>query len=424
MSRIPDIQKNQKIKESYLATKAKRANQVCKVFTTKIQYNKLNNSQKELLKMMFVEAKWLYNYILNLSKDETIDFFNLKYNDITEITRYDKDKNLLTSPLRYLCAQMRQCVLDGVFTNIRALNKSKQKGNKIGALKFLSEFNSINLKQPGISYKIVGNNKIKVQGISKPMKVNGLGQILTLSDYDLANAKILKKADGYFIAITVYLNKTEQPKPTELMGVDFGCQTSLTFSDGTKVHCAVAESERTKRLKRKLSKSKKGSKNRWKLRQNIRKLNEKTNHIKNDAAHKVCHDVLSRYKVVMQDEQLSNWQKTGHGRATTNGFLGRVKTILMNDPNTEVLSKWVPTSKLCRDCGHKVPLKLWDREFICPECGCTGDRDIHAAENMVWFYKNIIGVGRIEFKSEDFKHALAEHFEGEIREATESSVQW
>jgi len=51
-------------------------------------------------------------------------------------------------------------------------------------------------------------------------------------------------------------------------------------------------------------------------------------------------------------------------------------------------------------------LKVWDRVFNCA-CGVNEDRDIHAAQNMVWFYKNNIGVERTKFTRMEMK-ALVE----------------
>ena len=45
--------------------------------------------------MMFVEAKWMYNYILNLSQDNNNDIFKVKYTDLNNITHLDKDKNIV-----------------------------------------------------------------------------------------------------------------------------------------------------------------------------------------------------------------------------------------------------------------------------------------------------------------------------------------
>ena len=87
---------------------------------------------------------------------------------------------------------------------------------------------------------------------------------------------------------------------------------------------------------------------------------------------------------------LANWQASGHGKKIEKGILGRVKAILKTLSNTFVLDRSLPTSKYCFDCFHKNEnLKVWEREFICPSCGCITDRDIHAAQNMIAFYKLI-----------------------------------
>ena len=63
-----------------------------------------------------------------------------------------------------------------------------------------------------------------------------------------------------------------------------------------------------------------------------------------------------------------------------------------------ILSKSVPTTKLCTNCGvYHDELKVRDRTFKC-ECGVKMDRDIHASKNMVWFYENNVGVERTNIK--------------------------
>ena len=58
-------EKKDKIKATLLATKNRRQLQICKVFELKIDESHLSKPEKERLKMYFVEAKWLYNHILN-----------------------------------------------------------------------------------------------------------------------------------------------------------------------------------------------------------------------------------------------------------------------------------------------------------------------------------------------------------------------
>ena len=418
---MQNTEKNIQIKETYLATKARREHQVCRVFSVKVQENKLNAAQREALKMMFVEAKWMYNHILNLSKDENTDIFSLKYTDLEEVKHFTKDKEEVISKLTYLSSQMKQEVLTSIFASIRSLAKSKKKGNKVGKLKFISEYKSINLKQYGISYKIVSKNKVKIQDIKKPLKVNGLDQLKRFGDnYELANAKLLLKPSGYYIAFTVYTErdynvKTNKPK----IGVDFGCHTSFTLSDGRKINALVEESER---LKQRIARAKKGSNNRWKLRKKLRKAYEHDTNRKNDMANKLC-SMLSGYQVIMQDEQLRTW-KIKYGKKVQHSILGRVKTKLTSKEGTVVLNRFVPTTKLCRDCGTiNDTITIRDREFVCSSCGVVYDRDIHAAENMIWLYENIIGVERTEFKRADFDEQIRLFFDKMKHEAAESSVQ-
>lgn len=46
----------------------------------------------------------------------------------------------------------------------------KEKGIKVGSLKFISECNSINLKQYKSTHKIIDHNKIHIMGIKKPLR--------------------------------------------------------------------------------------------------------------------------------------------------------------------------------------------------------------------------------------------------------------
>ena len=99
---MANLAKNNKIKETYAATMLRRQSQFVNVVTVKVQENKLNSVQREALKMMFVEAKWLRNHILSLSQNVNTNIFNLNYTDIPVVKHYDKDKNELYSRMKKL----------------------------------------------------------------------------------------------------------------------------------------------------------------------------------------------------------------------------------------------------------------------------------------------------------------------------------
>lgn len=417
------IAKNSVIRDKGIATRERHKSMRCRVITAKIVENKISKEQKESLYGQFREAKWVYNDILSRSKNGT-DIFTLTYKDFDTVTHLDKDGNPVTDELIYLSKRQLQSVIAGVKENISNLAKAKKKGKAVGSLRFISEYRAIDLAQYEKSYRVISTTKVKVDKIRKPLYVRGLKQLDNLAGYEFANAKLIMRPDGIFIGITVYEEKEEKTGQKPLLGIDMGCETSLTLSNGEKINLSVRETERLKRLQRRLERSKKGSSNRWRLRRRLRKEHLHMQNMRDDMARKVLH-MLSSYMIVMQDEQLQAWQASGHGKKISHGVLGRVKDALMERPDTYVISKWVPTTKMCRECGEKVELSQQDRVFRCPHCGAEGDRDVHAAENMLWFFgrKETLCVGRTEYNREDFENQIRVIFPRTIRETAKSLVE-
>ncbi|HIY00396.1 MAG TPA: transposase [Candidatus Blautia faecipullorum] len=46
------------------------------------------------------------------------------------------------------------------------------------------------------------------------------------------------------------------------------------------------------------------------------------------------------------------------------------------------VDKWFPSSRICNQCGRIHKLKLSERVDTCP-CGCTTDRDLNVARNII-----------------------------------------
>ena len=422
------LAKNLAIKEKGNETRNRHKAMRCRVIMLKVVRNKLTKEQSECLHGQFREAKWVYNSMLSQS-NEGKDIFSLTYSDFETVTHKDKDKNDVISSLQFLSKRELQSVIASVKTNITNLAKAKKKGLDVGALRFISEYTSIDLPQYEKSYRIVSRTRVKVDKVKRPIYVRGLDQLYNLDcEYELANAKLVNRPDGFYIAVTIYTEREHEDGCTSekpLIGIDMGCQTSLTLSDGRKINAEVKETERLKRLQRSLDRSEKGSNNRRRIRRKLRVEHGHLCNKRDDMARKILH-MLSMYKVVMQDEQLSNWQKGGHGKKVSHGVLGRVKDGLLSRDDTYVIDKMVPTTKLCTCCGEHVEMGQWDRRFVCPCCGHEDDRDVHAAKNMLWLFGNrgALCVGRTEYTREAFQEGIRAILDGTSHETTESSVPW
>ena len=217
-------------------------------------------------------------------------------------------------------------------------------------------------------------------------------------NYEIATATLVKVGKGdYHVYLTIYVDKQKlvnyrkskiekkkYVKPgEEVVGLDFGCETSFTLSNGEKFNCLVEESERLKQLQRRLSRCVYHSNNWFKLNEKLQKAYTKMTNLKDELARKFVHYLkLHHEKIVMQDENLKAWQKSGHGKKVWHSIMGRVKELLKNEREIDViiLDRLIPTTKFCPHCGqmHKL-IKVWDREYVCPYCDEHMDRDVHAA---------------------------------------------
>ena len=384
LSKEQILERNKLIGENGLKTRMKRAKQICKTFRFKIDYNNLNLQQKEYIKMLFVEAKWIYNYLI--SQD---DIYSFNYKNLNQVTHKDKHKNDITTDIQYVRSSVKQELIAQIVNQIKGLSKLKKKGHKVGKLKFKSEFNSIKLKQYNVTHSLRGN-KFKIQGIKDLIRVRGIEQLSKYKNIDYTTANLLYDGINYYIALTCFIDKEniEKQYKNDIVGIDMGVSTSLTLSDGTKYYISIGESDRLKKLQTKLVSKQKGSNNRYKLIKKIRKEYIHINNKKNDISNKIVHSILNDNKIiVIQDEQIGEWRQDGiSGSKIQHSILGRIKHKLMYSDRVKILDKWFPTTKYCSNCGSKVELELKDKIFECPKCKIKEDRDIHAANNMIWFY--------------------------------------
>lgn len=91
----------------------------------------------------------------------------------------------------------------------------------------------------------------------------------------------------------------------------------------------MQETERLKRLQKKLARQVKGSKGYYKTRIKIRDEHAKIVNRRNDKANKLVHELLKYKTVIIQDEQLKTWHKNGHGKTIQHSISGRVKAKLL-----------------------------------------------------------------------------------------------
>ena len=370
-----------KIKAGLAETHARRKSQICSVFELKVSIRHNPKSVFEKLSNCFKEAKWVINDMLSLSKDNTDNsIFDYKYTDHKDVVHYDKDKNPVTSPIT-LPSVLHRATVAQKKTDIINLAKAKKKGIKVGALKFKRQVDCIPIIT-GFTH-IIDGCRITIPGFKK-IRVNGLNQLHQFNQFEIADAKLVRKASGYYVKISIMLPKSSRKPTNREVGLDFGIKDSITTSNGDKYNCKVQESEYLKYLSKMLNRHKtdKDSKRRWRCKRQLTREYERLANRRKDIANKIYHRLVTDYDVIyFQDEQIKNWHKGLFGKQVQSSCLGTLKQRLVAleaSGRSFKISKWEPTTKLCPQCGASNILSLDDRIYKC-DCGYEMDRDIHSA---------------------------------------------
>ena len=373
-----------RIRESISETRARRQTQVCRVFELKVS---IRHNPKEVftkLAQCFKEAKWVINDMLSLSqKSEDASLFNYKYTEHKNVIHYDKDKNPVESPIT-LPSVLHRATVAQKRTDIVNLAKAKKKCIKVGALRFKSEVNCLPIIT-GYTH-ILDGCRITIPGFRK-LRVHGINQLHQFKNFEIADAKLVRKASGYYVKVSVMLPKSKRIPTHKNVGLDFGIKDSITTSYGDKYKCDVRETDYLKFLSRKLNKrgvrkNEKKSRRYCRCMRQLRLEYERLANRRKDIANKIYHKLTTDYDVIyFQDEQIKGWQKGLFGKQVQSSCLGSLKQRLVAleaSGHSFKISKWEPTTKMCPVCGCINHPTLADRIYKCG-CGYTMDRDTHSA---------------------------------------------
>ncbi|NEP53593.1 MAG: transposase [Moorea sp. SIO3C2] len=215
------------------------------------------------------------------------------------------------------------------------------------------------------------------------------------SGFKIKTASITKKCDGYYLVLSLEDKTVPQAKPDlnpdSIIGIDVGLKEFLTTSEGEAVEIPQYYRKAQKRLKviqKRVSRRKKGGKNRLKAIKQLGKQHKKIADKRKDFHFKTANYLLSKYDVVAHEKlNVKGLAKSRLAKSVLDAGWSSFLTILASKAvrvawptalNAGLLTVAVSpnnTSQNCSNCGKKVPKKLHVRWHDCHHCGCSLDRD-------------------------------------------------
>lgn len=210
-----------------------------------------------------------------------------------------------------------------------------------------------------------------------------------------SSIRLIRTASGkYFVSLVVETQPAPLPKTGESVGIDFGVARLATLSNGERVSNPKHGAKWQRRLafyQKRLARAKKGSKRREKVKRHVARIHEKISNSRSDTLHKLSTDLVTRFDVICVEDLNLRGMVKNHSLARSLHDASIGTAIRMIEEKAErygktvvKIDRWFPSSKTCSDCGHiveKLPLSV--REWTCPECGTTHDRDANAAANIL-----------------------------------------
>lgn len=411
------LKKNEQIRETRKKTKEKRETQELFVRELKIDIDKCNQETLRYFDEIMIESKWIKN---NALSQKSVKDMVYGLNEVP--VRYMKDGQLVEEvrKLKTLSKQVQNRCIDEIKANIKTLATKKNKGMKIGGIRFIKEVDSITYHQETFTHQFRYNDSgilthVKLSKNKQWIKVRGGKQLVGIDE--IACIRLVKKPSGYYIHVTCCIDKSKFQEWKEsfsktkvikkdAVAVDFGIKTTASYSDNSeqqergRFDIKINESGRLKTIQRKLSKllikikqtGEYKSDNRYRSKNYIRLIkllrieHEKIVNKRLSKAKQFIGFLSKRYNmIVFQDEQITGWYKGLFGKQVQHSALGtcksELKRLVLNN-SAIMLDKWQPTTKQCPICSKINKLSLSDRWYSC-ECGFEDDRDFKSADTML-----------------------------------------
>jgi len=242
----------------------------------------------------------------------------------------------------------------------------------------------------------IGNDHIKLEG--KQIKLPKLGWVRMRESLrfpgKVISATVSRVANKWFVSLNVELDQSPSSCNSQAgVGVDLGIKALATLSNGETFEAPKPLKiflKKLKRMQRSLSRRKKGSKNRHKLRQKIASTHARITNLRQYSLHKLTSYLTDKFAgIVIEDlnvkGMLSN-RKLSSAIADIGFYEFRRQLEYKSKYKGNYLlvaDRWFPSSKTCANCGHKKEqLKLSERVYQCEACGHEIDRDLNAAINL------------------------------------------
>ena len=342
-----------------------------------------NKQQTEKLEFALDICRQAYNIMLEELRNQTIIDRNMIQAILPDLKICEpRFREVYSKTLQYECYKL--------FSNLSALRVLKDKGRKVGVLKFKGKkfFDTITYNQSGfdLEHTLSNNGRLKLSKIGN-IKI----KIHRIPDGNVKQITIKRENNKWFVFVISDGIKVLE-HGNKIIGIDLGINHYLVDSEGNKVEHQKNYEKILPKLRiahRNLSKKKKGSHNRLKAKKSLNKIYEKVNNQRTDFLHKTSTNLIRQCKIiVIEDLNIKGMMEQKYFNAKNiadsswNKFIQMLEYKAKNSGVKIIKVNPKDTTKTCSNCGHVQKMPLWVRTYKCENCLFEICRDENSAINI------------------------------------------
>lgn len=341
-----------------------------------------NKTQSKQLEFTLNHCRVIYNLLLSVFSDKPEGYTE------SELKNYLLDLKSYMPQLKNIHSKVLQTTAERIFRSLKSLAALKKNGHKVGRLRFKGKnwFKTFTYNQSG--FKITDDKKLylsKIGNVSIKLHREPKGNIKQI--------QIKKEIDKWYAFVVTDYKSTDYKSSNNEVGFDLGIMKFITDHNNDVIknpYNVLRYMERLKYAHRQVSKCKKGSNNRYKRRIILQRYYSKLRNSRTDFLHKTSTTLIKQNHIIyMENLNIKNMmmQKNHNAKNIADVSWYRFEQFLTYKAESAgcKIVKVNPknTSKTCSACGNiKQDLKLFDRTYICSNCGLEIDRDHNAAINI------------------------------------------
>ena len=265
--------------------------------------------------------------------------------------------------------------------------KDSYKTNNIKSTYKGKTYNSIRLDLKNKTIFLPKLKEVKIRGYRNKESIIGT----------IKSATIKREADKYYVSVLVD-EEIIKPvfNPKSIIGIDLGIKDLIITSHNEKIENSLEVktlNKKVKGLQKALSRSKVGSKNRYKIILKIRRVFQKLKNKRKYLLHDITNKLVNNNDIIVTEDLDIKSMKENHyiAKRLTNIPLSEIIRILkykcerLNKKFIQI-NRYFASSQICNRCGYKNNnLKdLSIRKWKCEKCGIIHDRDVNASLNIMF----------------------------------------